>query len=69
MHEAAVRAIASVINSGETVVLTPQVMAEFRNVVTRPLDKNGLGLSPDQASDEIARMEGFFSVLGETEEV
>jgi predicted nucleic acid-binding protein len=34
MHEPAVRAIASVIESGEPVVLTPQVTAEFRNVVT-----------------------------------
>jgi predicted nucleic acid-binding protein len=33
MHEAAVRAIAFVIEGGEAVVLTPQVMAEFRNVV------------------------------------
>jgi predicted nucleic acid-binding protein len=69
MHEPAVRAIASVIKSGEAVVLTPQVVAEFRNVVTRPLDKNGLGLSPEEARDEIVRMEGFFSLLGETEEV
>jgi predicted nucleic acid-binding protein len=69
MHEPAVRAIASVIESGEPVVLTPQIMAEFRNVVTRPLERNGLGLSPEEARDEIVRMEGFFSLLGETEEV
>jgi len=69
MHEAAVRAIALVIERGEAVVLTPQVMAEFRNVVTRPLEKNGLGLSPEEARDEMVRMEGFFSSLGETEDV
>jgi predicted nucleic acid-binding protein len=69
MHEAAVRAIASVIESGEAAVLTPQVMAEFRNVATRPLEKNGLGLSPEEARDEIVRIEDFFSLLGETEEV
>jgi predicted nucleic acid-binding protein len=69
MHEPAVRAIASAIESGETVVPTPQVMAEFRNVVTRPLEKNGLGLSPEEARDEIFRLEGFLSLLAETEEV
>jgi predicted nucleic acid-binding protein len=69
MHEPAVRAIASVIERGEAVVLTPQVMAEFRNVATRPLDKNGLGLSAEEAHDEILRMERFVSLLGETEEV
>ena len=69
MHEAAVRAIASVIQSGEAAVLTPQIMAEFRNVATRPLEKNGLGLSLEEARDEIVRIEGFFSLLGETEEV
>lgn len=45
------------------------LMAEFRNVATRPLDRNGLGLSFVEAHDEITRMEGFFSLLGETEDV
>ena len=64
MHEPAVRAITSVIESGEPVVLTPQVMAEFRNVVTRPLEKNGLGLSPEEARDEIARIVRFLLFTG-----
>src|ERR1035438_1781339 len=64
MHEPAVRAIASVIESGEPVVLTPQVMAEFRNVVTRPLERNGLGLSPEEARDEsYAGMQRYASFL------
>jgi predicted nucleic acid-binding protein len=36
---------------------------------TRPREKNGLGLSPEEARDEMLRVEGFFSLLGETEEV
>ncbi|MGA2581002.1 MAG: PIN domain-containing protein [Bryobacteraceae bacterium] len=69
MHEPAVRAIASVIESGEAIVLTPQVMAEFRNVVTRPLDKNGLGLSPEEARAPLIRfgsrpLTGFWTLSG-----
>jgi predicted nucleic acid-binding protein len=39
MHDAAVRAIVSIIASGEVAVVTPQIMAEFRNVAIRPLEK------------------------------
>src|ERR1035438_2511941 len=43
--------------------------AGFPKGGTRPFGRNGLGLSPEEARDEIVRMEGFFSLLGETEEV
>jgi len=35
-------------DSGETLIVTPQNIAEFWNVSTRPLDSNGRGLAADQ---------------------
>lgn len=36
-------------STGETLVVTPQIVAEFWNVVTRPVEANGRGLTTDQA--------------------
>ena len=69
MHDPAVRSVAAYIRGGEPVVITPQIVAEFWNVVTRPVAQNGLGWSHQQARDEVARIEGFFSVLIESSEV
>jgi predicted nucleic acid-binding protein len=68
-HEAAVRAIAALLRAGETLVVTPQIVAEFWNVATRPRERNGIGLTPDLASDELAQIEGFFTVVGESTDV
>ncbi len=46
MHDVAARAVAGLLRDGEVLVVTPQIVAKFWNVVTRPIDKNGLGLSP-----------------------
>ncbi len=68
-HEIAVKAISDQIESGETLVITPQIAAEFWNVATRPVDNNGLGMSADETRDEMTRLEGFFSVLDESADV
>ena len=44
-------------------------MAEFWNVATRPRERNGIGLTPELAGAELAQIEGFFTVLGESAEV
>jgi predicted nucleic acid-binding protein len=69
MHEAAVRSVAALIRDGEPLVITPQSVAEFWNVATRPVDQNGLGWSHQQTSNEIARIEEFLSVLIECADV
>ena len=46
-----------------------QNVSEFWNVCTRPLDKNGLGLSIAQADSHLKRFERLFTVLPDTEEV
>jgi predicted nucleic acid-binding protein len=69
LHGAAVRAIAALIRDSETLVITPQIAAEFWNVATRPVEQNGLGWSHRQAFDAIVRIEEFFSLLIESAEV
>ena len=68
-HPAAVRAIAALIKAGETLIVTPQIVAEFWNVATRPRERNGIGLTPDTADAELAQIEGFFTVVGESTNV
>jgi predicted nucleic acid-binding protein len=69
MHAAAVRAVAGFIRDGEALVVTPQVVAEFWNVATRPTDNNGLGLSHQDAHKEVAKLEEFCTVLVESIDV
>jgi predicted nucleic acid-binding protein len=69
MHGPAVRSVAGLIRGGETVALTPQIVAEFWNVATRPHEHNGLGLSHEKARDEVVRIEGFFTLLIESLDV
>jgi predicted nucleic acid-binding protein len=63
MHSDAVTALRSLLRSGERVYVTPQNIIEFWNVCTRPLDRNGLGLSPAEADRETSRLEGVLTLL------
>jgi predicted nucleic acid-binding protein len=69
MHDPAVRSVAALIRSGEPVVITPQIVAEFWNVATRPVEHNGLGWSHQQAFDEVVRIEEFLSLVIESTDV
>ena len=68
-HGAAVRSVARLIREGESLVVTPQIIAEFWNVATRPTDKNGLGFSPDTVTAEVAKIEEFCSIVAESIDV
>lgn len=68
-HEHAVRALTALLEAGETLVVTPQIVAEFWNVATRPRERNGIGLTPELASAELAQIESFFTVAGESTDV
>ena len=46
--------------------VTPQILAEFWNVATRPHQQNGLGMNAQSAREELLRLEDFFSVLDES---
>jgi len=68
MHDAAVLAIASLLARGEKLYLSIQNVAEFWNVATRPSAQNGLGLSHEQAKEEIKRLEDIFEIVSESAE-
>jgi predicted nucleic acid-binding protein len=44
-HADAEKAVDKLLKRGDTLFITLQNASEFRNVCTRPLDKNGLGFS------------------------
>lgn len=68
-HDLAVKAITALIATGEALIITPQVVAEFWNCATRPREKNGFGLTIEQAQVELGQIEGFFTIVGETPDV
>lgn len=52
--------------SGVILYLTPQVLIEFRNVATRPVQYNGLGMSASEVESETERFKRIFPLLPET---
>lgn len=69
LHGVAVSAVASLIALDTPLTVTPQIMAEFWSVATRPVERNGLGFPHARAQEELLRLEGFVVLLGETAEV
>lgn len=62
-HTLAVESVASLLESGEPVYVTPQNVSEFWNVCTRPSAQNGLGLSVAQTAAEVAKIEQALILL------
>jgi predicted nucleic acid-binding protein len=62
-HRHAVDATARLVESAEPVHVTPQNIAEFWAVATRPVARNGLGLPSATAAVEIERIERVFALL------
>ena len=56
-------------SQGYRLVTTPQNCTEFWNVATRPLDKNGLGLSLEDAKRQLKIIERAFSVMLDVPEI
>jgi predicted nucleic acid-binding protein len=46
--------------------ITPQNLVEFWSVATKPVTSNGLGLTPEQAREEVNRLKEIFSLLPDT---
>lgn len=63
------RAVVELHRRGEVLHLTPQVLIEFRNVATRPVALNGLGLSTADAESQAIGFEAKFSLLSETPDI
>lgn len=65
--EAATRSVIRLREQNERLCVARQNLIEFRNVASRPLEKNGLGLSPAQADLELDRAERDFDTLPEND--
>jgi predicted nucleic acid-binding protein len=61
-HQEARSCVRSLLRRKESVFLIPQILFEFWVVATRPVDKNGLGLSVENVRRKIERAESFFDL-------
>jgi len=68
-HSVASQAVVKLHRRGEVLHVTPQVLVEFRNVATRPIALNGLGLSTVDAEAQAAGFEAAFLLLAETPDI
>ena len=56
MYPEAVRAVELLFERGEELYVVPQNLIEFWAVATRPIERNGLGMTAEQADAEIATL-------------
>ena len=63
MHLETVRALGTLRERGDTLCIVPQNLYEFWNVCTRPLEKNGLGKSSEEADKRISYHIVFLNLL------
>ena len=66
MYPEASRAVANLLQQGEVIHVLPQNLYEFWVVATRPVASNGLGLSAQDTSREISRIERQFILLADS---
>jgi predicted nucleic acid-binding protein len=59
----ATHAVAKLIRQKDSVFFCAQNIAEFWNVATRPAERNGLGLSPEEALQEVRNIEKSLTLL------
>lgn len=62
-HKIAVESVTRLLDAGETLCFTPQNIAEFWNVMTRPVSSNGLGFSISETAAEVGKIEAVFTLL------
>lgn len=65
-YSVAVGAVSRLLADNTPVYFTPQNVAEFWNVATRPKDKNGLGLTIPAVLAEVEKMENLLTLLPDT---
>ena len=69
MHCDTQRAILTLKKQGNFLCIIPQNIIEFWAVATRPLDKNGLGLSITQAEEESEKLKKIFILELDTPQI
>ena len=65
-HAVAVESVARLLTAGEEVYFTPQNIAEFWNVATRPAANNGLGFPIAVVLGEVGNIERALTLLPES---
>lgn len=65
-HPEIKQAVDTLILRGEIVAITAQILVEFQALATRPLEANGLGMSPTEANIQAQEIETIFPLLEET---
>jgi predicted nucleic acid-binding protein len=68
-HEAVAGAISRLAGQGTNLYFTHQNIAELWNVMTRPVARNGFGLSVNDAEEEVRAVESGMSLLPDSEDV
>lgn len=68
-YPVAMHAVLQLHRRGEVLHVTPQNLVEFRNVATRPVAVNGLGLAPSDAEAKASGFEAVFPLLSETPDI
>ena len=69
MYPLALGATETLLEQGERLYLASQNIVEFWNVCTRPLDKNGLGMTPEAADTEVTRFENILPMRPDVPEI
>ncbi|MTJ14269.1 PIN domain-containing protein [Anabaena sp. UHCC 0187] len=69
MHLDTQRAILTLKKQGDFLCIIPQNIIEFWAVATRPIDKNGLGLSITQAEEESEKLKKIFILELDTPQI
>jgi predicted nucleic acid-binding protein len=69
LHASLRTAVRRLRQDGYTLQITSQNCIEFWNVATRPIGKNGFGLTPTNAERLLELIERFFPVLPDSSEV
>src|SRR5258708_32866112 len=62
-HHACVGALDELRRRSHDLVIAPQVLYEFWSVATRPVEQNGLGMSPAEAHAELLVIQRLFRLL------
>jgi len=62
-HKLAIESVPGLLAAGEPVLYNLQTISEFWNVLTRPVDRNGIGFSPQDALREVAQIERVLTLL------
>ncbi len=68
-HQLVTLALAQLARQGTTLHYTHQNIAELWNVMTRPVGRNGLGLSVNEAETEVRAIERGMTLLPDSEAV